>query len=316
MRVLLAALMIVLAASAGAAAASAANRIVLKHDAVYTKADITLADVASVLGPDAHELGGIVVARAPSGATGMALAARTVEHRVQENFPKVFTMEGPDRVRLVAARAAPPRDVLARVFMEEVMRRSPWKERGKYEVSDVSVYGGAMVVPEDLTGVRVIFSPAEDFLGLIRASVILGQGPEAPRVVVTGRARLAARVPVVKRVIPSGAVVHAEDVEEALVDITADPRVCSRREELEGKRAKVTLRPGKAVSPSQVEVMPDVCAGEEVGLRALADNIVVEARGKAIKDGRAGQKVPVKNLASGKVVVGTVIAPSLVQVEL
>jgi flagella basal body P-ring formation protein FlgA len=43
---------------------------------------------------------------------------------------------------------------------------------------------------------------------------------------------------------------------------------------------------------------------------------VVRDRGIALKDGYQGEPIPVRNVASGKQVVGTIIAASLVQVEL
>jgi flagella basal body P-ring formation protein FlgA len=73
---------------------------------------------------------------------------------------------------------------------------------------------------------------------------------------------------------------------------------------------------GKPILFAQVERKPDVCTGEIVFIEARVNNLVVRDKGIALKDGYQGDPIPVKNVASGKQVIGTIIAASLVQVEL
>jgi flagella basal body P-ring formation protein FlgA len=65
-----------------------------------------------------------------------------------------------------------------------------------------------------------------------------------------------------------------------------------------------------------VQRKPDVCSGEIVSIEARVDDLVVRDKGIAMKDGYQGDAIPVKNVSSGRQVVGTIIAASMVQVEL
>jgi len=298
------------------AAASVVNLVELRSEASYGTPDITLSDIAVISGPDAGAMGRIVVAHAPSDASGIVVTAKTVEQRIRKHFLGPFVLDGASSVHAVASGDRACREALVSLFTDEVMRRSPWKDRGVYEVYDVKVVSSARTFPADMTGVQAHFSPREDFLGDIRATLVASDRPGAPRAVVTGRSILKAQVPVPRRAVPRGSLVTADDLGTALVDITHDPGVFWQASDLVGMRARVRLGPGSAVRLAQVERRPEVCSGGEVTLRVQASNLTVEARGLAVRDGRVGQSVPVKNIVSGKIVIGTVIADSVVQVEL
>ena len=49
-------------------------------------------------------------------------------------------------------------------------------------------------------------------------------------------------------------------------------------------------------------------------MEARTGNLVIVDRGIALKDGYLGEKIPIRNAASGKQVVGTIIAHSQVEV--
>ena len=51
-------------------------------------------------------------------------------------------------------------------------------------------------------------------------------------------------------------------------------------------------------------------------IEARVNDLVVTDKGVALKDGYQGEPIPVKNVTSGKQVVGTIIAAALVQVEM
>jgi flagella basal body P-ring formation protein FlgA len=208
------------------------------------------------------------------------------------------------------------KDTASRIFADEVRSRCPWKDKGTFEVCDVKVFMPPLETPADTGAWEATFSPREDFLGLVRGSLSFGKGPKALRVGLTCRTRLVARVPVAARNLRQGAVIGGADVDVAAVDITREPRVCMLPEDVLGKRTKVAVRRGAPVALSQVERRPEVCAGDAVIIRAKGENVEVEVRGVAVKDAHTGESVPVKNAASGRLVFGTVIAPSMVQVEL
>jgi flagella basal body P-ring formation protein FlgA len=133
---------------------------------------------------------------------------------------------------------------------------------------------------------------------------------------VTGKVRLLSEIPVVKAKVAQGRIIAPGDLTLKSCDISPNPNVYIRLEDCAGKRAKVTLREGSPILPSQVERKPDILKGEMVVIEARVDNLVVRDKGIAMKDGYLNESINVKNVSSGRQVVGTIIAASLVQVEL
>lgn len=296
--------------------ASHENVVDLKPEVAFNGKILKLSDVAEVSGPDAGLLGKIVLTETPGGPSGLIMTGRVVEEKIRYRYRGRVIFCGASSVHAVPCTVEVPEDVLRKVFMDEILKNSPWKDAGTIEVRDVKVSRLPRVLQADSRTIQAKFSSRDDFLGFTSATLSVGKGPSPEKVTVTGRIVLVANVPVVRSKIPSGRVVKPGDLVVRSIDISSTPRVCMRIEDCVGMRARVTLREGNPVQPSQVERMPDVCSGETVVIQARSQNIVVEAKGVAVKDGYTGEHIPVKNTSSGKQIIGTIIAPSVVQVAL
>lgn len=292
------------------------NVVDVKAEAVFGGKYLKLSDVAEIDGPDAGALSDIVLAEAPGGPSGLIMARGAIREKVLRVFRGEVVVTGAPSVHAAPVTVEVPEEVLGRVFVEEIRRRSPWKEAGTIEVHDVRVTRLPRVLPADSRIIQAKFSSRDDFLGFTTATLSVGSGPSPEKVTVTGRVILMADVPVARVDIPSGRVVKPGDLVMRSMDISSHPEVWRTMEDCVGKRARVTLRVGNPIRCSQVERMPDVCSGEAVVIQARSENFVVEAKGVAVKDGYTGEHIPVKNVSSGKQVVGTIIAPSVVQVAL
>jgi flagella basal body P-ring formation protein FlgA len=86
-----------------------------------------------------------------------------------------------------------------------------------------------------------------------------------------------------------------------------------------GQRVRRALALGQAVRPDDVEPAgtPPVLVRQRdsVQLVVRLGGLEVKARGEALQDGRAGERVRVRNTASGNVVVGKVVDRAVVEVE-
>lgn len=79
--------------------------------------------------------------------------------------------------------------------------------------------------------------------------------------------------------------------------------------------SKRSLRAGAAVNPSMINLPILVKRGQAITLRAKRVGFSVDMKGLALKKGRQGEKIKVKNSSSGKVLYGTIITPDLVLVD-
>lgn len=79
--------------------------------------------------------------------------------------------------------------------------------------------------------------------------------------------------------------------------------------------SKRSLRAGAALNPSMVNLPILVKRGQAITLRANRVGFSVDMKGLALKKGRQGDKIKVKNSSSGKMLYGTIVSPDLVLVD-
>jgi flagella basal body P-ring formation protein FlgA len=79
--------------------------------------------------------------------------------------------------------------------------------------------------------------------------------------------------------------------------------------------SKRSLRAGSAINPTMVDLPIVIKRGQSITLRADRTGFSVDMKGEALKKGREGDKIKVKNSSTGKVLHGTIISPDLVLVD-
>jgi flagella basal body P-ring formation protein FlgA len=79
--------------------------------------------------------------------------------------------------------------------------------------------------------------------------------------------------------------------------------------------SKRSLRAGATLNPSMVNLPILVKRGQAITLRVKRIGFSVDMKGLALKKGRQGEKIKVKNSSSGKTLYGTIVSPDLVLVD-
>jgi flagella basal body P-ring formation protein FlgA len=87
---------------------------------------------------------------------------------------------------------------------------------------------------------------------------------------------------------PAALVLHTEDT------TFMQGQGFSSLEELAGKRARAYIAPGRAVTADLVELPPLIRRGDIVRLLVKSGGIVVETQGKALRDARVGESLPLE----------------------
>jgi flagella basal body P-ring formation protein FlgA len=85
--------------------------------------------------------------------------------------------------------------------------------------------------------------------------------------------------------------------------------------ELTGHRAKRNLRMGSILTSGALEPVPDIDVGGEVTIVFSDSWGTITVPGQVMETGRIGDRVRVKNLASGKIVLATVTSDKSVEVN-
>jgi flagella basal body P-ring formation protein FlgA len=92
------------------------------------------------------------------------------------------------------------------------------------------------------------------------------------------------------------------------------PAVAFRAPELEGKVAKRTLLPGRYISATAVREAWLVEQGASVQVTFVSGALTISATAVSLQPGAAGDFVRVRNIDSGKVFSGTVMADGSIRV--
>ena len=92
------------------------------------------------------------------------------------------------------------------------------------------------------------------------------------------------------------------------------PAVAFRAPELEGKVAKRTLLPGRYIPATAVREAWLVEQGASVQVTFVSGPLTISATAVTLQPGAAGDFVKVRNIDSGKVVSGTVMADGSIRV--
>ena len=91
--------------------------------------------------------------------------------------------------------------------------------------------------------------------------------------------------------------------------------VATQAEELQGKVAKRTLLPGRYIPSTAIREAWLVEQGASVQVFFIAGGLTISATAVTLQPGAAGDLVKVRNIDSGKILSGTVMADGTIQVS-
>lgn len=193
-----------------------------------------------------------------------------------------------------------PYEAIRELITREVRARHPHLVR-------VEVHG-VKVSPEPLLGgrLKVLEGPERPFGRVTFTLLLEGQG-RTQRVYATCEVRAWAPVVKAKRPIARHQPIRAEDLAVEELEVSRLGGFFFSPEGLQGKRAKTWITAGSVIRPEQVEDLPQVRKGERVMVVLEMPSLSVTCHGLSLEDGRLGDKVKVKVLASEKVLCGEVV---------
>lgn len=125
-----------------------------------------------------------------------------------------------------------------------------------------------------------------------------------------------ANMVVATRALDFGEVIGLADVAIQKRDLaTVNGKPCRRIEDAVGKKVRGGLRANAPIVFNQLEKVPLVKSGDKVIIVAESDSVRITATGRARSAGAAGDQITVQNQESQKIITGTVIDASTVQVQ-
>jgi len=155
-------------------------------------------------------------------------------------------------------------------------------------------------------------SPAERFLGHAEISLRWSHQDEpCANLRVNTRLIVHTLVPVAAEPANPGQVVKIEAARVPLHSIAGTPIEPGTSNWI----ARTNLATGTALTTARVKAAPDADTGAEIELVAISGAVAIRAPGRLLAAARIGDTVRVANLATNKVVEGTLITPQSVRIE-
>jgi flagellar basal body P-ring formation protein FlgA len=123
------------------------------------------------------------------------------------------------------------------------------------------------------------------------------------------------RLFVLKHGAKRGDLLTAADLSEKETHLTGPTQYPSSRAEVVGKRLRKDTAAGTVMTPQLLEDQILVKNGDVVSIVAENPRLLINANGRALDKGRLGETIRVKNLTSGKEILGKVTGGNTVSVE-
>ncbi|MGC9323906.1 MAG: flagellar basal body P-ring formation chaperone FlgA [Desulfomonilia bacterium] len=288
----------------------------LKAQASVSGDMVRAGDIADIRGPEKDAVAGIPIMQAPKSPLPSSISAAYIAQKIRSVHPGDVVYTGAAEVSVSQKYVIIPTKTLEAIFVREVMSHTPWRERAKITIESFRAPRCVQVREMDRQIMEAKFSSHEDFVGLTSMMLQFGHSPPSSTVHLSARIRVIADVPVPKVRIDRGDIISAADLETRAMDISNFPSVLLDHRDCLGMQAKTTLRAGRPIMKTNIEVPPTVSRGDVVIIQARTNNLIVQDKGIALRDGNLSDQIPVKNISSGRQVIGTIIAASVIQVEI
>lgn len=312
--------------------------IALKSKATTTGRIITIGEVATIIGGNATtraKISSLDIADIEPGQT-VTVKLRQLDFRLKlaEIPTKSIEIKGESECIVVTERKTVDKEEVFEITKQAIHRRLAWKpeEVTISLVQPISV-NMPLITPTDEVTFKAEPQTASIGLGRCQMNVsIFVKGERKMSLPVYCEVKLLQIVAVLKRPLSKGDVVQAElvSIENKGIDGVqkpADPQsVVGRKlkravsaggiiQAADLEEASVTTTPTSVATPSATGSAILVKANKPVKMIVHVGAIDVIANGEALSDGKAGDKIKVRNLDSKKIVTGRVNENGSVEVE-
>ncbi|WP_179953071.1 flagellar basal body P-ring formation chaperone FlgA [Desulfobotulus mexicanus] len=289
-----------------AVSSSASVRVVLPESVRVTGDEILLGEVARIEGTS--KLDKLVLGRSPRPGHSLSLPGSRIRILILREFPDAeHEIPGVLRVERPGQSISEER---VKVLLQSSMRKR--YPGASIEIRDLRLQG------QDTFALGRLTLGALEFSGT--GSRIRGQFPVFVDGQSMGNLRFAAQVDrmgsvaVAVRTMERDAVIGPDDLRmerRNLSELRDD--VVLDAEAVYGMAVRLRISAGDALRADRLMVPPLVRRGDRVRMVVQSETLMVHTAGQALRDGGMGERIPVENLRTGKVVQGEVTAAGQVR---
>lgn len=305
---------------AGKIFAGGITRVIILESARIDDENIILGAIARIEGDDQlliQKLGDIVITRAPQPGQSRELEPDYLKMRLRQNGfdPAEAILQIPPKVVVTRSFTEIGAEKVAALVADYILKNSSM-DRGDLRIKDIRVEENVRLPGGRIT-YKVIAPRNADLVGKIPFSVIFdANGSFQQRISAIATVEVLADVVVTRKPLARHQPITEEDIELQKMDFGDLPSdVLTNPEEVIGKRTRRAIGAQTALRADQVELPPLVKRGDMVVIIAESGGLKITALGQVKKKGRLGERIPVINFDSQKILYARVVDAKTVKVE-
>ncbi|MBW2061049.1 MAG: flagellar basal body P-ring formation protein FlgA [Deltaproteobacteria bacterium] len=294
--------------------------VMVKSKAHVRGAKIFLKDIAFITGPDCalkRDIGLVFITKAPKPGQSIKIRQDYLTHRLRASSLPLdrFEWSLPQLVTVSREYQTITAEILKKIFKDYLSANDPYRS-SDWEL--VSLRAGTLPrLPAGRLTYKIISHPTPNPTYLSLTIYCFVDNKEAAHVRVAGRINLFCQAVVAARTIERGEVIRAKDIKTARVNLARlrQAAINSPAEVIGKANRRRRLHPGQPILARDLSKQPVVKKGDTLTIMVESGTLRITTLGKAKQDGAAGEKIPVLNLRSKKVVMARILGPNLARID-
>jgi len=281
---------------------------------------IYLGQIAQIDGRDLQliqQLNEVAVGKAPLPSRSRVVETDYVKLRLRQNGFDVATLNlnGSRHVKItrsyIEVGKAEIEKIISDYLYHEALKGQPSAIVKAVRVPD------RLILPQGRITYQVIPPKHTNFLGKIPLSIQFHvDGKLKKKVWAMATIEMAIDVAVAKRPLRKHKLIDENDVEFKKMDLAQLPaNVITDPQDVIGKRTRQTISSKAVLHTDLIELPPIIKRGDVVVIVVELKGLRITARGKAKRRGRLGERIPVENLDSKKILYVQVVDSHTVKLE-
>jgi flagella basal body P-ring formation protein FlgA len=283
-------------------------------------AEILLGQIATIEGADARfnqRLKDILIAKAPLPGDTRQIDQKLLQKRLKQHHIDLAAVivEAPPQMVVTRSHFEIQKEEIQKIVFEFIIQQTP-QENKNLRIKKIQVPGNIML-PKGRITYRVTAPRNRRLMGRCPLNVHFSvNGRAEKKLWVTVELEVLGSVVVTRKPLGRYRPITAEDIEVQTMDLANLPaNVLSDPEAAIGKRTKRAIGARMPLRADNIELPPLVKRGDFVTIIAESENLKITTLGQVKKRGRMGERIPVVNLDSKKVLHARVIDANTVKVE-
>jgi flagellar basal body P-ring formation protein FlgA len=310
-------LLLLVVVTAVLAPLAGADKLVLKEEAYVRGPKVLLGDIARIEGENADALARIELMTAANPGDSKQMSAALVSTRLEHaGFDRLdVQVEGAPRVRATTLHLEVTPAQLSESLRDYIQTNMPWDLQDA--MIDVQAPAGTIRTTDGDLSIEWAANPQYRYFGpaAFRGAVTV-DGVVQKTVTVRANVEAYAEVLVARRDIPRGTLISANDLDYRKLSMQQTPEgAIEDYTEAMGRVAKKTLLAGQPLSMRNLDMPIMVKRNQVVPVEVRLGGVLIQARGRAMSEARAGDPVLCANTESKEQFQGILREDGVVVVE-